>query len=159
MNDMVKASCHLRCLVVVRASSSEQLGHLWVRVSGRHDQGCVPSALLCSVGASPSAQPEGWTPASGRHDQGRAICTALSSSAPAHESVWPPLGGCVDRYDQGCVPSALPCSCRCSTTARPGSQVTRFRPFAPVWLLQGLRLCRAAGSCQYRASLAVQAHR
>ena len=58
--------------------------------------------------------------ASGRHDQGCAICTALSSSAPAHESVGPPLGACVDRYDQGCVPSAPPCSCRCSSTEQLG---------------------------------------
>ena len=38
--------------------------------------------------------------------------------------------------DQGCVPT-LPCPRRRQFTEQSG--LTRFRPFAPVWLLQGLR--------------------
>ena len=46
-DDMIKAVCRLHCLVLVGASSTDQLGHLQVPASRRHDRGCVPFALPC----------------------------------------------------------------------------------------------------------------
>ena len=45
------------------------------------------------------------------------------------------------------------------STGRAGSQMMRSRPLVPVRPLQGLCICKAAGYCQRRAPLAVQAHR
>ena len=65
-DDTIKAVCRLHCLVLVGVSSTDQLGHLQVPASRRHDQGCVPSALPCpcrrqlyrSVGPPPGARIE-----------------------------------------------------------------------------------------------------
>ena len=91
---MIKAVCHLHCLVFVGASSTEQLGHLQVPASRRHDQGCVPFALPCPCRVSATEQSgQLQVPASRRHDQG---CVPFWLPSPCrrqlHRAVGPPPG-------------------------------------------------------------------
>ena len=63
---MIKVAWRLRCLVLVGASPTDQLGHLQAPASRRHGQGCVPFALPClcrrqlhkAVGPPPGARIE-----------------------------------------------------------------------------------------------------
>ena len=114
IDDMIKAVWRLHCLVLVGSSSTDQLGHLPVPASSRHDQGCVPFALPVLVAPAPqSSRATSRCPhrddmiMAGCHLHCLVLVGVSSTEQSDHLQVSAPR-----RHDQGCMLFALPCPCR-----------------------------------------------